>query len=168
MGDYMRYVNKITANYFFSHIVLRNLFLGNEIYDVVNRLEDSETAFNEFLKASLYESILESKTKIYNAENFKKFSFNMKIIEFSNCSILFVNMPDPEVKGDTYCVAVRKTKKGFKYYILELAVYNGEFEYVISVEDQHEYKVLKKLSTPSEDEFIEFIHNTVEEEKKKK
>ncbi|MBE6124025.1 MAG: hypothetical protein E7184_00580 [Erysipelotrichaceae bacterium] len=157
----MRYVNKITANYYFSHIVLRDLFLGNEIYDVVNKMEDSEVAFNQFLKARLYESILESKTPIYNTEDFKDFNFNMKIIEFSNCSILFVNMPDPQVKGDTYCVAVLKTKKAFTYFILELAVYNGEFEYVISFEDQYDYTVLKKLDTPSEDEFVEYMHQMV-------
>lgn len=164
----MRYVNKITANYYFSHIILRDLFLGNEIYDVIDKLEDSETAFNQYLRASLYESVLNAKTKIYDVERFKNFNFNMKIIEFSSCSILFVDMPDPEVKGDTYCVAVRKTKKGYKYYILELAVYDGEFEYVISVDDGQEYRVLKKLNTPSEDEFIEYIHSLAEEDVKKK
>lgn len=156
----MAQVITVTSNYYFTHFVLKQLFLTDKIKDVVKEVNNDEEEFNEYIKKYLLESLENAKIEVKDDGDILKHSFDVKILKFKKCSVFYLNMPTPEESGDSYCIGIGMKNGKFRYFTLEMTTYDESYGYVISEDDLDDnYKILKKVTVPSEDTFIEAVRD---------
>ena len=151
--------SRVSANYFCSHHVLRELFLGDKIYKDLEKLNNNKVAFNQYMKAELYKAMYKSKLEQYtNVDDFDDFEFTSRMLSYGNTWILFISLPDARMPGDCYCVAIKRVDKQLFYYVLEAAVNNNKYIYLINeILLDGMTKLHQKIPEPDEEKFLKVI-----------
>ena len=150
---------RVSANYFCSHHILRELFLSDKIYKDLEKLNNNKVAFNQYMKAELYKAMYKSKLEQFtNVDDFDDFEFTSRMLVYGNTFILFISLPDARIPGDCYCAAIKRVNKQLYYYVLEAAVNNNKYIYLINeILLDGTTKLHKKIPNPDEEEFLKVI-----------
>lgn len=153
--------SRVSANYFCSHHVLRDLFLGDKIFKDLAKLNDNKVAFNQYMKAELYKAMYKSKLEQFtNVDDFDDFEFTSRILMYGSSMILFISLPDARLPGDSYCVAVKRNNKELGYYILEASLNNNKYMYLVNqIMADGSVKLHNKMQSPDEEEFLRIVQN---------
>ena len=153
--------SRVSANYFCSHHVLRDLFLGDKIFKDLAKLNDNKVAFNQYMKAELYKAMYKSKLEQFtNVDDFDDFEFTSRILMYGSSMILFISLPDARLPGDSYCVAVKRNNKELGYYILEASLNNNKYMYLVNqIMADGSIKLHNKMKSPDEEEFLRIVQN---------
>ena len=151
--------SRVTANYFCSHRVLRDLFLGDRIFKDLAKLNDNKVAFNQYIKAELYKAMYKSKLDQFtNVDDFDDFEFSSRMLMYGNTMILFISLPDARLPGDSYCVALKRNGKELGYYILEASLNNNKYIYLINqIMADGTIKLHQKIEAPDEEAFLKVV-----------
>jgi len=151
--------SRVSANYFCSHHVLRDLFLGDKIFKDLAKLNDNKVAFNQYMKAELYKAMYKSKLEQFtNVDDFDDFEFTSRILTYGNSMVLFISLPDARLPGDSYCVAVKRSNKELGYYILEASLNNNKYIYLVNqILSDGSIKLHNKMQSPDEEEFLKIV-----------
>ncbi len=151
--------SRVTANYFCSHHVLRELFLGDRIFKDLAKLNDNKVAFNQYLKAELYKAMYKSKLDQFtNVDDFDDFEFSSRILMYGDTMVLFISLPDARLPGDSYCVALKRVGKELGYYILEASLNNNKYMYLVNqILSDGSIKLHQKIENPDEEAFLKIV-----------
>ena len=155
--------SRVSANYFCAHHVLKDLFLGDKIFKDLAKLNNNKVAFNQYMKAELYKAMYKSKLEQFtNVDDFDDFEFASRMLTYGNTMILFISLPDARVPGDCYCVAVKRSDKKLDYYILEAALNNNKYIYLVNQILSDGSMILhNKIQNPDEERFITIIQKLI-------
>jgi hypothetical protein len=151
--------SRVTANYFCSHHVLRDLFLGDRIFKDLAKLNDNKVAFNQYMKAELYKAMYKSKLDQFtNVDDFDDFEFSSRILMYGESMVLFISLPDARLPGDSYCVALKRRGKELGYYILEASLNNNKYMYLVNqILSDGSIKLHQKMENPDEEAFLKIV-----------